>query len=745
MAESPYKSFDKLILRAPLLGYGFYDKLTKTPQISDSAILKVFSKPIVKEAIFLASPSLYFEAEKWALNELDKKKYNKVRLSLLKYFTRLSTRCTPFGLFAGCAVGSFGEETKIAYQNIGQTKRHTRLDMNYMVALSQNLSRNRDIEEKLLFYPNSSIYTSGNQLRYIEYYYVDSRRQHQIVEVDNSPYLQEILKVAIPGAYLNDLRQLIIEKDISEEEAHDFLEELVESQLLVSELEPSVSGPEFVNQVIETLTKIDVANTQLQILKNSKERLAEIDMKIGNGTTPYLDLGNSLEPLETGYELRYLFQTDLKLPTAEVQISQSVIKKLHQALVLLNRMTPPVMENNLTRFKEAFSERYEKQEVSLSKALDVETGIGYRQNSISGDINPLIDDLILPEEDDKYQQKKIDWVEIQTILHQKLIDCDKRGDQKISLQTKDFEEFPTRWDDLPDTFSTMIELHTHDGIEKIKFAGFGGSSAANLLGRFCYLDQEILDYTQAITKLEKQMNQDRVLAEIVHLPEARVGNILMRPSLREYEIPYLAKSAVPLEKQIPIEDLFLSVRNNRLVLKSKKLNKEVLPRLSNAHNYALNALPIYHFLSDLQLQGQRSGLQFSFGPLAPLRDFLPRVEYDDVILQSAQWRVKVARIQPLLKAREDKNSLKEAIKDFKDSLKLPSLVLLADGDNELLVNLENLSSVEMLLSIVKSRDAFLLTEFLFFEDSLEKSDSNKRTNQIIISFYNQNKLQDARG
>ena len=40
-------------------------------------------------------------------------KDEKVILSILKYITRLSTRCTPFGLFSGCTIGSLSNETRL--------------------------------------------------------------------------------------------------------------------------------------------------------------------------------------------------------------------------------------------------------------------------------------------------------------------------------------------------------------------------------------------------------------------------------------------------------------------------------------------------------------------------------------------------------------------------------------------------------------------------------------------------------
>ena len=742
--NNPYQNFPGYVLRTPILSFDFYKKLTANESLSNNILKDTFNDPLVKEACFLASPTLYFELEKWMSGEYNSKKEDKIRFSLLKYLSRMSTRCTPFGLFAGCSLGEFEDNTTIINTSPNLNSRHTRLDMNYLVALSQDLSKSKGIREQLLFYPNTSIYASGHQLRYIEYYYVDSRRQHHIVEVDNSEYLQKILSKATSGSYLFDLTKLLIEDNIAKTDAEHFITELVDSQLLISELEPSVSGPEFMSQISAVLKKLKGTSKEIEFLGKIESQLNSIDDSIGNTIDKYLAISENLKEYPTSFELKYLFQTDMELQPKKNKLSKEVISALKKVMVLLNQLTPPTSETNLTKFKEAFFERYEEREMPLSKVLDVETGIGYLQDRGSGDVNPLVDDIVLPFQQDPYNKNTFNQNAIHRILERKLIECDRTGARKIILSDKDFKEFPIKWDDLPDTLSAMIQITFEDGIEKIQFSGMGGSSAANLLGRFCHGDDTLYQYTQNIAHLEGEMNPDKILAEIVHLPEARVGNILMRPSFREYEIPYLAKSSLPSDHQIPLEDLFISVRNDSIILRSKKWGKEIIPRLSNAHNFSANALPIYQFLCDMQTQNLRSGLYFNFGFLENNRTFLPRVEYDNLILHEAKWKIQKKDIEVLQKKVENINALKKEVLDWRSKLNIPQYALLSDGDNELLINFNNVTSVQMLLDTVKNRTEFLLTEFLFANDGIVTSDNGHYTHQIVVSFFNGNKLESQK-
>lgn len=739
---NPYIPFTNFILRTPLFALDFYKTLTAKDTISIQELKRVFNNPIIREAIFLASPPLYEELIKWSnANISEIKKEEKLNHSLLKYLSRMSSRCTPFGLFAGCAVGELGDKTKITIGDQKDHTRHTRLDMNYLVALSQNLAREAKIKEQLLFFPNTSIYKVGNQLRYVEYKYVNSNRQHHIVAVDNSDYLNKILQAAKEGLKLNTLASLLVDNEITIKEAKAFIDELVESQLLISELEPSVSGPEFLDQILQVLFNLKDVEPVVAVLKEVEKTLQDIDSSIGNPIDKYIFISKKLKELKTDFDLKYLFQTDLILKPTTNTLDIAVVDSVKNGISLFNKITLPPKDTFLNQFKQAFYERFEEREVSLSTALDVETGIGYKQNQNSTEVNPLVDDLILPFNNILATQD-IKWSPIDAVFQNKIFKAIASNDYILRLSDTDFKDFEENWNDLPDTISAMIEIVIIDGEQKIKFSNIGGSSAGNFLGRFCHGDKQLNKHTQQIIDFETKSNKDKLLAEIIHLPESRLGNILMRPSFRNFEIPYLAKSILSSKQQLPIEDLSISVRNDNIVLKSEKYSQQVIPHLTNAHNYSANALPVYQFLCDMQTQGKRGFLGINLGPFANEYEFIPRIEYENLILSEATWNLKNPEIEPLLKAMDNDRDFSLVLKKFKQEKKIPQFALLTEGDNELLINFENLTSVKMLLQTVKKRPHFKLTEFLFNENGVVKSNDGKAyyTNQVVLSFYNSKKV-----
>lgn len=118
-----YNSLNTFLLRTPYF------------PVSSLADFEKMNEPVFREMLQIASPDLSVG--------IDKGK-NKVQYSAYRYFQRACTRSTPFGLFAGCSVGTFGGEyTNILLSQHKAYRRTTRLNMNFICALAQLLEREK--------------------------------------------------------------------------------------------------------------------------------------------------------------------------------------------------------------------------------------------------------------------------------------------------------------------------------------------------------------------------------------------------------------------------------------------------------------------------------------------------------------------------------------------------------------------------------------------------------------------------
>jgi lantibiotic biosynthesis protein len=244
--------------------------------------------------------------------------------------------------------------------------------------------------------------------------------------------------------------------------------------------------------------------------------------------------------------------------------------------------------------------------------------------------------------------------------------------------------------------------------DTIYLEGVGGGSAKSLINRFSYDSEEVNDYLQKITNYESEQNSEVVLAEIIHLPENKLGNISIRKGSNTFEIPVLSRAGVDASRQIPLNDLMVFLANDRLYLKSKSLDKIVIPKLITAHNYGQNSLYIYKFLCDMQFQEVDRSLTFHWGKNTQEYKFLPRLTFQNVILHLASWRLFSSDIKSLL--------AKDQFEQSQKLLGFPNRFVVAEGDNELFIDTSNPLLLNLFKDTIKSKGSVTLKEFILRDD-----------------------------
>src|SRR4051812_27519132 len=111
MMKNPYNYFEKFIVRFSIYPTEHVFNLLKEFQNDVIGIYE--SDEYFRNAVLLASPDLYFQLKELAKLPLTSKSNRRINLSLMKYLTRMGTRSTPYGLFAGISFGRAGVESNI--------------------------------------------------------------------------------------------------------------------------------------------------------------------------------------------------------------------------------------------------------------------------------------------------------------------------------------------------------------------------------------------------------------------------------------------------------------------------------------------------------------------------------------------------------------------------------------------------------------------------------------------------------
>ncbi|PJJ09861.1 lantibiotic biosynthesis dehydratase-like protein [Flavobacterium sp. 1] len=724
--------FQHYVLRTPLFPISFYSNLAANYSFEN--LLLQLENDYVREAIHLASPELLSALGKCKSNPStvsDKKKLA-LELSFLKYLSRMSARCTPFGIFAGCTVGKITPETNITLESQENHSRHTQFDMQFWVALLQDFSRRKEVIPHLKYYPNTSIYELGNFYRFVEYKYIKTKREHHISAIRKSDLLALLLAKTKSGITVPEMICLLADDGSETEEALEYINQLIDFQFLVSELDATVTGDDDWGSVFTILNKIPALKEECELLQKIKEQFSALDASLNPFENKYEKIKTEIQKLGIEYDNKYLFQTDLNTTDFVNTLSDNVSRKVLQAIRFLNGIQKQKESVNQIHFIKAFTKRYESREMPLTTVLDTETGIGYLQNQEMNDTHDLLEQFSFATKisDEKNQN----WTDFDFILETKLQESLLKKENIITLSEKDFPEFDHNWNNAPATFSVMIECLRKDEREIIAIESSGSISAAKLLARFCNGNKAIHNLSSEIIQKETIYHKDKILAEIVHIPESRTGNILRRPVLREFEIPYLSNSGVPAEYQIGLDDLMVSIKNDTIVLRSKKHNKEIIPCLSNAHNYSNKSLPIYHFLADLQSQNVKPIYSFSWGVLESHYNYFPRVVYRDIILSKARWSVTKKEMESFYK--QNSSSLVEIFTIWRTMRNIPQYVNWIHFDNTLLIDFKNEIGIQLFLKSIQSQNIIDLEEFLFTEESVVKDKNGENfANQIILSFY----------
>jgi len=696
----------------------------------------IVTTPEFRDALFVASPSLAAAVDPWR-KDPDSDKGRATERSLVSYVMRAAARPTPFGLFAGCTTGTIGARTCLRFEGMSRYQRHTRLDMDYLWNLAEAVERDPDLRGELEYQPNSSLYQVGDRLLFAEARLGQAGRSYRLVAVGATPYLMQTLARARDGARLDILAAALVDDDITRADADEYITELADSQVLVADVRPQLTGAPPTETLAATLGRCERSAHLARQLDAAADGLAALDADgIGVPAERYHAVASVLDGLPASPEPSRFVQVDLTKPAAEVTLGAAVVSELLRGVEVLHSLSRYRQHEGLRQFREQFTRRYETREVPLAQALDEENGIGFeRSSSPSSEAAPLLAGLPLRRD----QDHSVRWTRRDTFLLDKLTRALAAGSSEIAIGAAEAAAVRDRdTPPLPDAFHVLAAI-VADNEQAIRREDFevvlhatSGPSGARLLGRFLHADQELHQLVRAHLTAEEALYPERVFAEVVHFPEGRVGNILSRPVLRGYEIPYLGRSGAPADRQLPLSDLLVSVQGERIVLGSRRLGCEVIPRLTTAHNHIGRGLGVYRFLCALQYQQVTPGIMWDWGPLA-LAPFLPRVVSGRLILSRARWNLGETELAAF---REPKGATQfAAVQRLRKRLRLPRYLALADGDNELLIDLDNVLSLETLAHEVRGRASAPVVEMIPGPDQLCASGpEGPFTHQVIVPF-----------
>lgn len=729
----PYEHF---MLRAPLLPVEFLHSIPGTPDELFPWLSELWKNDLIREGLLLGSYELSQRFERELIRVKPVVPDSDVMHALLRYLCRFSSRCTPFGTFAGFSTGKIEDVTDIRLGMSANHHLHARPDMEYLMGIGRLLGADTQIREKLLFSANTTIYRVGSRWHYVEVTLSEgkSKKVYDIVTVEDGGIVGGILDFCREGRNLQEIRKFLITGGWLEPEVIAYVALLVDSQVIVSGLEPVICGPEYIDCLLSQLGRDFKDHTLVGLLVQLKsvfDLMKQPSMVLAN--LPLIDPILAVIPVPVNRN--HMIQVDMNLSHGSITLDTNICGQILLGLRIMKALAPVRGRDALEGFKKAFLRRYGDRKVALLKVLDPETGIGL-EGLVEGywtDPVPWVDDL----------RWGPDFRNVPTVdlrgkgwLAGHYHEVVRKGKQYLDLDSSDLKSIDIHDGNWPNQMTAMVELFETElsGETIIHFLLGSSGNPAYLLGRFGYADPDCtFNWISELIEDEKAGSPDVVFAEVVHLPEDRTGNVLQRPSFLDSEIPYLAGSAKPGKDRIPVTDLMVSLQDHQIILSSACTGKRIHPCMTNAYNHQLGSLSVYKFLHRIHLQGIEPGYQPDWGDAAMRASFVPGIRFNNLILAAPEWLVRSEDITKWIDLERNEVDLPSLIV-WKNDRQMPDEMLWMSADQELYFSWTNSNLVLALWDAVRSLPVIRIRPFYLSAGTPVKGPDGSHANQFILCF-----------
>ncbi len=361
------------------------------------------------------------------------------------------------------------------------------------------------------------------------------------------------------------------------------------------------------------------------------------------------------------------------------RISRAVGEEAAKTAELLLRLSPsPRGLSSIAVYRQRFVAKYgHDRTVRLSEVLDPHRGLGP-----SAGFNYM---LVAPEPAvlERRNQALLEMACSAMRSRLKVVNLDEALMKRLETWKPDAATAPISLD-----LNLLVAACSVEHIDQGKFLlvvgpNLGAQAAGRNLGRFAELIGVAgIVALQQVDEMERTHVPNEILAEVSYLPtNTRMANVVIRPPVREYELPVGITPGVSPSQVIPLDELYLGVEGERFRVYWPASGKVV--RFTSGHMLSYrSAPPLVRLLSELAADGHVTFSSFDWGQ-AESFDYLPRVQFGRIVLRAAQWRLSktVVPAGPPL-------AFRQALSEWRETWDVPRHVCLSNGDNRLILDLE---------------------------------------------------------
>lgn len=694
-----YQSLDFYMLRTPVFSANMLEEMERDgDEWNYDAYL---TNPIFTESILTASHHAFHFLYKEDSNLSDSE-----RETLLKYAIRSSSRCTPYGMFSGVALGAFGEKTEVIV-NTKKNQSRTRVDMGWLCSFLKSLEGQDKILSELSVIFNKQCVIKGERISnpyFNDFGSLEQGNEGQAVSLRYTKIVKEIKRVSARWITVKQIIELL-KKDwpkAGEVKIFHLIKNLVENEILLTELRPTliIGKNNALQSLIKVLENKEIENDLLITLKQIKNMIEDYDRKaFGDGSFLYRKICDEMKRLKESTD--YL-QIDTKVNCVKNQLSNEIRKECELAADFFARLSVGICDTDeLKIYKIGFLERFGYHRmVPLMELLDEDLGMGapasfartcrYRAGTMQKEREAL--DLLKEILDRKIQ--------IALLL----------GDEEIRLAEEDFAEiyhmipveeskasFPSI--DLYVEIFSKSNKEIEKGSYQICVAGTGLSyMAGNTWGRFEDMFQQDCISKRFMEQETKCLDEDTVICSLSEMfSKGRLENISLNKNAYEYQV-VMGTKGMEEKEDIAVDDIVIGVdsHTDQFYAYSRKLQKRIVTNVNNMLNPTFGS-DAFRFLRSISTAGKQN-IACLIQMLTNLDYvYIPRIVYGNVIIKPATWRMSQSEIKHMVYT----DSFEEEFRQWSGKWKVPNDIYYKRGDNRLLLQIGKKEHMLLLKNLLK--------------------------------------------
>ncbi|GAB1786768.1 lantibiotic dehydratase [Priestia aryabhattai] len=744
--QPTYSVENFFIIRSPLLPLNKFNDLFNFDIDNDESvnewINQIKNNSKICEAIFISSPSLYFSLLNWR-PELKRKKKKNIILSLIQYLIRMSTRPTPYGIFSGVSFGRFDRENQFTLNSNTDYKKRTRPDMNWLLSVIKELERDYSVVKDLTITFNNLAYKNGNR------YTIPYNSQGGVLEDNENQYtssvrntipLQLIMEYVTEKRRFSDVLALLTQnfKEFEESLLIGFIQQLIQQDLLVTELRPSLLDSSPLENLISVLSNHSSNNTEVFLiverLRKVKNLIEQYDKEsIGDGLETIVKLDKYMRSI---YNTKNTLQVDMKLTHQDITIKEELKEELSEAVEITYALSNFIEMDHLSTYKDLFLEKYGNyREVPIIELMNEDIGIGAPPTYS----NPIGKHYLSKDGVNTSNKHGVR----EEFLFTKLLECLKKNDKEISISKEEISKLQSTNKIDKEELIEDIELFSTIKAESIEQFNKGNyeilmsspNSISNGLlksvGRFYDLpDTDLLkSETSTILKGKRELYPNHLLTQVTYFPQkGSIANVMLTQNNCDYEIPISTNDSFESKNSLPISDILVGLDGERFYLKSQSLNKEIKININSMINVFITP-NIFRFIFEVSLAGKKITDGFNWGSLSS-SIFLPRVRVGKVVLSFARWRLNDFILSFSTKTSFEK--WMELFWTYKKKWNLPTKFYIVEGDNRLLID----SNVKSHLFVLYNRMLKLIGKETLILEEVENENSTSWAQNIKGQSFN---------